>query len=74
MLSSAGMTIDQAAEMLGVQAGLLQPFAVAAPLVAELFAGEDPVARFQKLRGELEARNVRLSDPVSRSGDLKATH
>ena len=47
------MTIDQVAEMLG---------APAAPLVAELRAEEDPVARFQKLRTELEARNVRVSD------------
>ena len=34
----------------------------APPLVAELRAGDDPVARFEKLRAELEARNVRLSD------------
>jgi hypothetical protein len=31
MMSLAGMTIDQAAALLGVQAGLLQPFAVADP-------------------------------------------
>ena len=49
-------------------ARLVAPFALdlgsvpAAPLVAELRAEEDPVARFQKLRAELEARNVRISD------------
>ena len=31
MMGSAALTIEQAAEMLGVQAGLLQPFAVADP-------------------------------------------
>ena len=47
---------------------LIAPFALdlggvpAAPLVVELRAEEDPVARFQKLRAELEARNVRVSD------------
>jgi hypothetical protein len=49
-------------------ARLIAPFELelgdvpAAPLVAELVAGEDPVARFEKLRGELEARNVRISE------------
>jgi hypothetical protein len=49
-------------------ARLVAPFALdvggvpAAPLVGELRAGEDPVARFQKLREELELRNVRVSD------------
>ena len=49
-------------------ARLVAPFALdlggvpAAALVAELRAEEDPVARFQKLRADLEARNVRISD------------
>jgi len=49
-------------------ARLIAPFQLdlgsvpAAPLVAELRAGDDAVARFEKLRAELEARNVRLSD------------
>jgi len=49
-------------------ARLIAPFELelgdvpAAPLMAELLAGEDPVGCFQKLRVELEARNVRLSD------------
>jgi hypothetical protein len=33
----------------------------AAPLMAELRAGDDPVARFETLRAELETRNSRLS-------------
>jgi len=51
-----------------VTARLIAPFELelggvpAAPLVAELRAGDDPVARFETLRAELEARNVRLSD------------
>jgi hypothetical protein len=49
-------------------ARLIAPFQLelgsvpAVPLVAELRAGDDPVARFEKLRAELEARNVRISD------------
>lgn len=51
-----------------VTARLIAPFELelggvpAAPLVAELRAGDDPVARFETLRAELDARNVRLSD------------
>jgi len=49
-------------------ARLVAPFALdlggvpVAPLVAELRAEEDPVVRFHKLRADLEARNVRISD------------
>lgn len=34
----------------------------AAPLIGELRAGEDPVARFQELRDELERRNKHIAD------------